>query len=174
MKFVFLVQYLISSIWLKAHFLKPSFVLQKLLIFHGIFPPKVLLAAVFKNSGFFPWTLLGQSKNNTDLLSNIVMCHDLMYKQNPLWQKNTCKRSALLRNIIYSGILQIKKPVPPCWSTYFRIKKKESSVFGKWHGWRRKKRPKDVKSFYQRPHIAVSAVSKAELNKRFLANAMAN
>ena len=50
-KFVFLLQCLISSIWLKIHFSKPFFVLKKSLIFHVTFLPKVLLAAVFKNSG---------------------------------------------------------------------------------------------------------------------------
>ena len=49
MKFVFLFQCLISSINLKKN-LKPFFVLKSL-IFQRIFLPKVLLAAVFKNSG---------------------------------------------------------------------------------------------------------------------------
>ena len=122
-KFVFLVQYLISSIWLKAHFLKPSFVLQKLLIFHGIFPPKVLLAAVFKNSGFFPRTLLGQSKNNADLLSNIVMCHDLMYKQNPLWQKNTCTKISSVETYNIFWDLTNKETYSPLLKHLFQNKK---------------------------------------------------
>ena len=49
-KFVFLFQCLISSIWLKIHFLKLCFVLKKSPTFHEIFLPKVLLSAVFKNS----------------------------------------------------------------------------------------------------------------------------
>ena len=51
MNFFFLFQWLISLIWLKIFSLKPFFVLEKSLIFHGIFLPKVLLVAVFKNSG---------------------------------------------------------------------------------------------------------------------------
>ena len=62
MKFVFLFQCLITSIWRKIHFSKPFFVLKKSLIFHGIFLPKVLLAAVFINSGICKYYSMLQTK----------------------------------------------------------------------------------------------------------------
>ena len=65
MKFAFLFQCLISSIWLKMLFLKPFFVLKKkTLIFHRIFLPKVLLAAVFKNSGICEYCSMFKAKKS--------------------------------------------------------------------------------------------------------------
>ena len=65
MKFVFLFQCLISSIWLKILFLKPFFVLKKkTLIFHRIFFPKVLLATVFKNSGICEYCSMFKAKKS--------------------------------------------------------------------------------------------------------------
>ena len=60
MKFVFLFQCLISSINLKKN-LKPFFVLKSL-IFQRIFLPKVLLAAVFKNSGICEYASMLKTK----------------------------------------------------------------------------------------------------------------
>ena len=69
LKFVFSFQCFISSIWHKIHFLKPLFVLKKSLIFHWIFLPKVLLAAVSKNSGICEYRSMLKAKNTSWALS---------------------------------------------------------------------------------------------------------
>ena len=68
-KFVFLFQCLISPISLKIHFLKPFSLLKKSIIFHGIFLPKVLLAAIFKNSGICEYCSKLKAKKGQWLLS---------------------------------------------------------------------------------------------------------
>ena len=62
--FLILFQCLISSIWLKIHFLKPFFVVKKSLIFHEIFLPKVPLATIFKNSGICEYCSIFKAKIN--------------------------------------------------------------------------------------------------------------
>ena len=67
--FLLLFQCLISSTWLKIHFLKPFFVLKNSLIFHGIFLPRVPLATVFKNSGICEYCSILKDKKASWALS---------------------------------------------------------------------------------------------------------